>query len=277
MATTAERLAQYEDAFNKAQAYNENAFKKDFEKAYNEATNYNKDLIDQRSQQLADLTTITPKYRAEYQDATVIDPATLNNVIAKERAQALANLSSSNNLLNARGNNYSSILGDALAAYQTEANQANTAAENAWRLYQDAVQQEQAAQQLAASRAAAAAASSQGSSLYDLLNQYGAGGDYSGGNNIAITVPDDTTSGGTDSSSSASNWTTSSSLPGLDYTQLVNGGNTLQKALAVAQSVLSPAQRLGSAAKTLGGAIGNLVGNKNNSNMSFVDKLLNRR
>ena len=271
MATTAERLAQYEDAFNKAQAYNENAFKKDFEKAYNEATNYNKDLIDQRSKQLAELTTIAPKYRAEYQDATVIDPATLNNVIAKERAQALSNLSSANNLLNARGNNYSSILSDALSAYQTEANQANTAAENAWRLYQDAVQQEQAAQQLAASRAAAAAASSQGSSWSDFFNQLGMNGDYDTGNNIAITVPDDDITNSSSSNSSSANWTRD--LPGIDYSDPTQEYSGLKKWL----NNINPITSFGSTVKSLGGYIGNLVGNRNNSEMSFVDKLLNRR
>ena len=45
MSTTAERLAEYEELYRKAQQYDPNRYQQEFEKAYGEATNYNKDLI----------------------------------------------------------------------------------------------------------------------------------------------------------------------------------------------------------------------------------------
>jgi len=40
MATTEQRLAEYEDLFKKAQSYDMNKYQQDFQKAYNEAMNY---------------------------------------------------------------------------------------------------------------------------------------------------------------------------------------------------------------------------------------------
>ena len=49
MATTAQRLAEYEELYKKAQGYDPNQFRNQFEKEYNESVNYNKDLIEQQS------------------------------------------------------------------------------------------------------------------------------------------------------------------------------------------------------------------------------------
>ena len=60
MATTAQRLAEYEDLYRKAQQYNPNQYQQEFEKAYGEATNYNKDLIEQQAQALGELQAVAP-------------------------------------------------------------------------------------------------------------------------------------------------------------------------------------------------------------------------
>lgn len=151
MSTTAQRLAEYEEAFKKSQAYDPNAFKNEFEKAYGEATNYNKDLIEQQSGALGEVQAVAPTLREKYMNTLVSDPTAQMRLIAQARQAPIASYGTAANLLNARGNRYQDILGKALGGYQTSAQQANTVAENAWRLYQDAVQQEQFNRQLARS------------------------------------------------------------------------------------------------------------------------------
>ena len=60
MSTTAERLAEYEELYRKAQQYDPNRYQQEFEKAYGEATNYNKDLIEQQAQALGELQAVAP-------------------------------------------------------------------------------------------------------------------------------------------------------------------------------------------------------------------------
>ncbi|MCZ2336951.1 MAG: hypothetical protein LC127_01905 [Chitinophagales bacterium] len=48
MATTAQRLAEYEELYRKAQQYDPNRYQQEFEKAY-ELLHYNKDLIEQQA------------------------------------------------------------------------------------------------------------------------------------------------------------------------------------------------------------------------------------
>ena len=152
MATTAQRLAEYEELYKQAQQYDPNKFQNDFEKEYNEAVNYNKDLIDQQSSALGELQTVAPTLREKYMNTLISDPTAQMALIAQARQAPITQWSTASNLLNARGQRYQDILAKALGAYQTSAQQANTAAENAWRLYQDALQQDQFNAQLRASR-----------------------------------------------------------------------------------------------------------------------------
>ena len=152
MATTAQRLAEYEDLYKKAQAYNPNAFQSEFEKAYGEATNYNKDLIEQQAQALGELQAVAPTYRERYMNSLITDPTAQMALIAQARQAPITSYGTAANLLTARGQRYQDILAKSLGGYQTAAEQANIAAENAWRLYQDALQQDQFNAQLRASR-----------------------------------------------------------------------------------------------------------------------------
>ena len=152
MATTAQRLAEYEDLYKKAQAYNPNAFQSEFEKAYGEATNYNKDLIEQQAQALGEVQAVAPTLRERYMNSLITDPTAQMALIAQARQAPITSYGTAANLLTARGQRYQDILNKALGGYQTAAEQANIAAENAWRLYQDALQQEQFNAQLRASR-----------------------------------------------------------------------------------------------------------------------------
>lgn len=152
MSTTAQRLAEYEDLYRKAQAYDPNAFQNEFEKSYGEATNYNKDLIEQQAQALGEVQAVAPTLRERYMNTLITDPTAQMALIAQARQAPIQSYGTAANLLTARGQRYQDILGKALGGYQTSASQANTAAENAWRLYQDAVQQDQFNRQLRASR-----------------------------------------------------------------------------------------------------------------------------
>lgn len=167
MATTAQRLAEYEDLYRKAQSYDPNAYQNEFEKAYGEATNYNKDLIQQQASALGEVQAVAPTLREKYMNTLVTDPAAQMSLIAQARQAPITSYGTAANLLNARGNRYQDILGKALGGYQTAAQQAQTAAENAWRLYQDAIQQEQFNQQMRASRGGG------GGNIRDILSLLG--------------------------------------------------------------------------------------------------------
>lgn len=167
MATTEQRLKEYEKLYKQAQTYDPNKFQGDFQKAYGEATNYNQDLISQQAQSLGELQAVAPTLREQYSNSLITDPTKQMALIAQARQAPITNWATAGGLLEARGNKYSDILAKALGSYQTSAQQANTAAENAWRLYQDAVAQAQARR---------AAASSGGLNLADLLAMSGQGG-----------------------------------------------------------------------------------------------------
>jgi len=152
MATTAQRLAEYEELYRKAQQYNPNQYQSEFEKAYGEATNYNKDLIEQQAQALGEVQAVAPTLRERYMNSLITDPTAQMALIAQARQAPITSYGTAANLLTARGQRYQDILNKALGGYQTAAEQANIAAENAWRLYQDALQQDQFNAQLRASR-----------------------------------------------------------------------------------------------------------------------------
>ena len=167
MATTEQRLAEYEDLFRKAQQYDPNKFKNEFEKSYGEATNYNKDLIEQQAKALGEVQAIAPTYRERYMNSLITDPTAQMALIAQARQAPITSYGTAANLLTARGQRYQDILNKALGGYQTAAEQANIARENAWRLYQDALQQDQFNRQLARS---GGGNGTQATNIADLLN-----------------------------------------------------------------------------------------------------------
>lgn len=252
MATTAQRLAEYENLFKQSQAYDPNKFQGEFEKAYGEATNYNKDLIEQQSQALGEVQAVAPTLRERYMNTLISDPTKQMALIAQARQAPITQYGTAANLLTARGNRYQDILGKALGGYQTSADQANTAAENAWRLYQDAVSQEQA-------RRAAAASRGGGLDINSLLDAIYGGQDTAttgGEGEIDITIPDKK-NGFVDY------------LTGSDLSKGVNTKNAL--------SALS--NPIWSTVKTGAGLLGNFIGNTmvpKRKDQSFIDKLFNR-
>lgn len=145
MATSEERLKQYEDLFEKSRQYDMGKFQNEFERAYGETTGYNKDLIEQQAQALGELQSVAPTLRERYANTLITDPTKQMALIAQARQSPITSWGTAANLLTARGQRYEDILGKALGAYQTEAQRAQTDAENAWRLYQDAVAREEAA------------------------------------------------------------------------------------------------------------------------------------
>jgi len=254
MATTAQRLAEYEELYRQAQQYDPNKFQNDFEKEYNEAVNYNKDLIDQQSSALGELQTVAPTLREKYMNTLISDPTAQMALIAQARQAPITQWGTASNLLNARGQRYQDILAKALGAYQTSAQQANTAAENAWRLYQDALQQDQFNAQLRASRGGGGGGG--GIDLASLLGMYGEGGGGGGGggggdDDLDIEVPGKKPS-----------WTT-----------------TLVKNAAAPLSSKTPDWLAKTIPGTLINLVGNLIGNTQvpkRKNQSFLDKLFNR-
>lgn len=254
MATTAQRLAEYEELYRKAQQYNPNQYQQEFEKAYGETTNYNKDLIEQQARALGELQAVAPTYRERYMNSLITDPTAQMALIAQARQAPITQWSTASNLLNARGQRYQDILAKALGAYQTSAQQANTAAENAWRLYQDALQQDQFNAQLRASRGGGGGGG--GIDLASLLGMYGEGGGGGGGggggdDDLDIEVPGKKPS-----------WTT-----------------TLVKNAAAPLSSKTPDWLAKTIPGTLINLVGNLIGNTQvpkRKNQSFLDKLFNR-
>ncbi len=235
MATSEERLRQYEDLFNKSQQYDPNKFKQEFEKAYGEATGYNQDLITQQSQALGELQGVAPTLRERYSNTLITDPTRQMALIAQARQAPITQWGTAAGLLNQRGQRYEDILANALGGYQTAAQQAQTAAENAWRLYQDALQQDQFNRQLAASRG-------------------GGGGALDLNSLLSARQPQQ---------ESPLDITVETEPEKLTWTQRLtrDTGKPIQS---------SPLM-------TVAGLVGNLIGNRSRSDMSFIDKLFNRR
>lgn len=143
--TSAERLRQYEDIFNRSQQYDPSRFQQDFEKSYGEATNYNKDLIEQRSGAIGQAQALPSQLRQQYYSSAIRNPLAQEALIATQRGNVTSDISRLTDLLNQRGARYEDVLGKHLSAYQTDAERSRRDAENAWRLYQDALAQEEAA------------------------------------------------------------------------------------------------------------------------------------
>lgn len=156
MATAQERLNQYEELFRKSQSYDPNKFREDFTKAYDQETNYNKDLINERSEALSNLQRVTPTLKERYADSPIRNPLTHWRLIADQRQPYIERMSNAEGMLNARRYKFADILAKASGQYQSEAERASRAAENAWRLYQDQLAQEEAEKARRAQAAAAA-------------------------------------------------------------------------------------------------------------------------
>lgn len=173
MATTAQRMAEYEEALRRSQGYDPNKFQNEFEKAYGEATNYNKDLIEQQAKAMGEVQAVAPTLREKYMNTLITDPTAQMALIAQARQAPIQSYGTAANLLTARGQRYQDILGKALGGYQTAAQQAQMDAENRWRLYQDAVQQDQFNRQLIASRGNG----TQNNGIADILKLFMGGGE----------------------------------------------------------------------------------------------------
>jgi hypothetical protein len=159
-------------------------------------------------------------------NSLITDPTAQMALIAQARQAPITSYGTAANLLTARGQRYQDILNKALSGYQTAAEQANIAAENAWRLYQDALQQDQFNAQLRAS-------------AIDLLSALGMAGG-------TAQAPVEDVGGGDDEES---NWTSSA-----QKTNIFNAIPTL-----------------------IGNYLGNTRIKKPGRELTFMEKLLNRR
>lgn len=249
--TSAERLRQYEDIFNRSQQYDPSRFQSDFEKAYGEATNYNKDLIEQRSGAIGQAQALPAQLRQQYSQSAIRNPLAQEALIATQRGNVTSDISRLTDLLGARGARYEDVLGKHLSAYQTDAQRAQRDAENAWRLYQDVLAQEEA------ERARAQAAAQQ-AALADLFRQQQIG------QQPQIEEEELMIDTGGDS-----NW--GQKFEKSQTTPLAQTG--FGQALGINTPDWVTATPFG----TFSNMIGNLIGNRNRPNTSFLDKLFDRR
>jgi len=183
--TSTERLKQYEEIFNRSQQYDPAAYQRGFEKAYGEATNYNADLINQRSEAIGQAQALPNQLREQYASSAIRNPLAQEALIATRRGNLTSDISRLTDLLGARQSRYQDVLGKYLAGYQSDMQREQTAAENAWRLYQDVLAQEEAEK---ARRAAAANAFD----LSKLFDTAGGANETNGGGPRVFEIPDNT-------------------------------------------------------------------------------------
>lgn len=250
--TSAERLRQYEDIFNRSQQYDPSRFQQDFEKSYGEATNYNKDLIEQRSGAIGQAQALPSQLRQQYYSSAIRNPLAQEALIATQRGNVTSDISRLTDLLNQRGARYEDVLGKHLSAYQTDAERSRRDAENAWRLYQDVLAQEEAER----SRRAAAA---QAASMADLFRQQQIGQQpQMGEEDLDITVDN-------------RNWT--------DRAERSITRPLSQTGVGSALGLQTPDWLAASPFGTFTNLIGNYLGNTRvpkRENQSFWDRLFNR-
>lgn len=242
--TTAERLADYENLFNQSQQYNPAKYQEDFDKAYGEAVNYNKPVIEDRNNAIAQLQTLPSELRNQYYaENAVRNPLQQEALIAQRRAPISSEIGSLTDLLTARKARQQDVYSSQASAYAVAQQQAQQAAENAWRLYQDQLAQDEAV------RARAAAAAQQQSYLDSLYGQQvvdtGVGQD-----DIVIDTGNE------------QGWF--DKLANSSYTKPINNNQT-----GITNNPFT----------TFTNLVGNYLGNTKvpkRENMSFWDKLLNR-
>lgn len=248
--TSAERLKQYEELFAKSQAYNPAQFQQGFEKDYGEATNYNKDLIDQRANVVGQMQSLPAELRAKYAQSAIRNPLEQEALIAQRRGTQTSDLNRLTDFLAARGSRYEDVLGKNLQAYLADQQVAQTAAENAWRMYQDQLAQEEAAR-------ARAAAAAQAAQMADLMRSQYIQPQIPQEEEIIIDTGED------------DNWTR-----GFEKSQTTPLAKTsLGRTLGINTPDWVTATPFG----TFSNMIGNLIGNRNRPNTSFLDKLFDRR
>ena len=176
--TSAERLKEYEDLFARSQAYNPAQFQAGFEKDYGEATNYNKDLIDQRAAVVGEMQSLPAQLRAQYATSGIRNPLEQEALIAQRRGTQTADLNRLTDFLQARGSKYEDVLGKYLQGYLADQSAAERAAENAWRMYQDAMAQDQYREQMELERQKLARSGSGGGiDLSGILEAFLGGGE----------------------------------------------------------------------------------------------------
>lgn len=259
MATSAERLKQYEDLYaQRQQAQDVPAYQNQFEKDYLEATDYNKDLIQQKSSALGRLQAVAPEMRERYMTGPVMSPTQQRNLIAQARQNPISEWGSAIDLLTQRGMKLQDILGESVAGYQSQLAAQDRDLENAWRLYQDMIQQEQFNRSLRNSGGGGGGGIS--------ISMPGAGNQQ---DDLDITVDDrnlyQKTLNATDNAFANSPFLGSD----LSDWQNMNTGEKVLSSLNLLNPLTLP--------KTVGGFVGNYLGNKRQDNMSFVDKLFNRK
>lgn len=148
-------LQQYQDLMN---SYTSSAggqnFQDQLEKALGERTGYNKDLIEQQNQLQSQMYNMPQQARAEYLNSNITNPLAQEALIAQQRQNVQSQLGSTVDLLNARKQNYSNILSQAMGRENQAQEQVRLSAENAWRLYQDQLARQEAARQAGANASA---------------------------------------------------------------------------------------------------------------------------
>lgn len=249
--TSAERLRQYEDIFNRSQQYDPSRFQSEFEKAYGEATNYNKDLIEQRSEAIGQAQALPAQLRQQYYSSAIRNPLAQEALIATRRGNITSDISRLTDLLGARGARYEDVLGKHLSAYQTDAERSRRDAENAWRLYQDVLAQEEAER---ARRAAAAQQASLEQFLRDQFDQ----------NDLKPEEEELIIDTGGDSNL----------VKKFEKTQTKP---LAQTSFGQTFGIKTPDWVTATPFGTFSNMIGNLIGNRNRQNTSFLDKLFDRR
>jgi len=154
MATSSQYLTGYEKAQKRYQdlVTGQGTFTDLVKKKLGETTNYNKDLLEQQNRLAEEQLSLPSQLRAEFASGPIRNPLTQESIIQGRQSNVGSSLGSVSDLLAARGQREQDILSGAATQYGTQLQGAGTAAENAWRLYQDRLAQEEAAR----SRAAAA-------------------------------------------------------------------------------------------------------------------------
>lgn len=251
----ADRLREYERLFAETQKYNPAKFSQDFERGYGEATNYNKDLIQDRSSAVQQMQALPNQLRNQYYSSPIRNPLAQEELISNRMSTVGNDLTTLTDLLTARKSRYQDVLQTQLQAYLADQQNAQAAAENAWRLYQDALAQEQAAR----------GSGSGGMSMEDLIKLLGGGGEDD------ITVFEEGGGGGGGNPPRSRTWGEKFLSRGTDYSTQSPSFKSLIRDYSRGGGI--PASII----KTIGGAVGNLWGNRNQKNMSFWDKLYNNK
>jgi len=159
-------------------------FQSALEKAIGEKTQYNQDLINQQNQLQSQMYNLPAQARAEYLNSNITNPLAQEALIAQQRQGIQSQLGSVVDLLNARKQNYSNILSQAMGREQQAQEQVRLSAENAWRLYQDQLARQEAARQAGAN---ASALQLQRDYLNSLMNQgQGTGGAVGTGETFTV-------------------------------------------------------------------------------------------